>query len=61
MNPNSAIHREVFADRRRKFMAAIGEAVAILPSAPVALRSGDVEFIYRQDNDLYYLTGFDEP
>jgi Xaa-Pro aminopeptidase len=42
-------------------MAAIGDALAILPSAPVAVRSADVEFIYRQDNDFYYLTGFAEP
>src|SRR5580704_15540826 len=42
-------------------MQAIGGAVAILPSAPVAIRSGDVEFVYRQDNDFYYLTGFSEP
>jgi Xaa-Pro aminopeptidase len=53
---------EIFAERRRRFMEAIGpDAVAVLPSAPVATRSGDVEFIYRQDNDLYYLTGFTEP
>jgi Xaa-Pro aminopeptidase len=32
-----------------------------MPSAPVSVRSGDVEFIYRQDNDFYYLTGFAEP
>ncbi len=31
------------------------------PARPVALRSGDVEFTYRQDNDFYYLTGFGEP
>ncbi len=42
-------------------MDALGGAVAILPSAPVSIRSGDVEFIYRQDNDFYYLTGFAEP
>jgi Xaa-Pro aminopeptidase len=42
-------------------MEAIGDALAILPSAPVAIRSADVEFIYRQDNDFYYLTGFAEP
>src|SRR5579862_3992960 len=42
-------------------MAEIGAAAAIMPSAPVAVRSGDVEFIYRQDNDFYYLTGFAEP
>jgi Xaa-Pro aminopeptidase len=35
--------------------------VAILPSAPVSVRSNDVEFVYRQDSDFYYLTGFAEP
>jgi Xaa-Pro aminopeptidase len=53
---------EIFADRRRRFLNAIGSgAVAIMPSAPVSVRSGDVEFVYRQDNDFYYLTGFAEP
>ena len=58
----AVINAEIFADRRRRFLNAIGSgAVAIMPSAPVSLRSGDVEFIYRQDNDFYYLTGFAEP
>ena len=53
---------DLFADRRRRFLEAIGpDAIAIVPAAPVAVRSGDVEFIYRQDNDFYYLTGFAEP
>lgn len=52
---------EVFKQRRARFMAEIGAAVAILPSAPLAVRSNDVEFVYRQDNDFYYLTGFAEP
>jgi Xaa-Pro aminopeptidase len=56
------INADIFADRRRRFLNAIGSgAVAIMPSAPVSVRSGDVEFIYRQDNDFYYLTGFAEP
>ena len=42
-------------------MAAIGGGVAVLPSAPISVRSNDVEYIYRQDNDFYYLTGFTEP
>ncbi len=47
---------------RCSFMTQIAPgATAILPSAPVAIRSGDVEFIYRQDSDFYYLTGFAEP
>jgi Xaa-Pro aminopeptidase len=58
-NPNG--RAEIFMERRARFMAEIGAAVAILPSAPVAVRSNDVEFVYRQDNDFYYLTGFAEP
>ena len=51
-----------FRARRKRVMEAIAPgATAILPSAPVAIRSGDVEFIYRQDSDFYYLTGFTEP
>jgi len=58
----AVINAEIFGDRRRRFLNAIGSgAVAIMPSAPVSVRSGDVEFIYRQDNDFYYLTGFAEP
>ncbi len=35
--------------------------VAIFRSPPVAIRSHDVEYPFRQDNDLLYLTGFPEP
>jgi Xaa-Pro aminopeptidase len=58
----ASTNADIFADRRRRFLDAIGPgAIAIMPSAPVAVRSGDVEFIYRQDNDFYYLTDFAEP
>lgn len=50
-----------YAERRAAFTAAMGDAVAIFPAAPLATRSNDVEYRYRQDNDLYYLTGFPEP
>lgn len=40
----------------------VGEdGIVILPSAPVRVRSRDVEYRYRQDSDFYYLTGFAEP
>ncbi|MCX8073471.1 MAG: aminopeptidase P N-terminal domain-containing protein [Candidatus Binatia bacterium] len=53
---------EVYADRRRRFMEQIGaNAAALFVAAPVALRSHDVEYPYRPDNDLLYLTGFPEP
>src|SRR6185369_3275130 len=52
---------EVYARRRREFMSRMEGGVAILRSAPVAVRSHDVDYPYRQDNDLLYLTGFAEP
>lgn len=43
-------------------MSMVGEdGVAILPAAPVRMRSRDVEYRFRQDSDFYYLTGFAEP
>ena len=51
-----------FARRRKQLMDMVGPGgIAILPSAPVRLRSRDVEYRYRQDSDFYYLSGFDEP
>lgn len=53
---------EVFARRRRRFLEALGDgAVAIVPAAPEAVRSHDVEYRYRQHSDFQYLTGFPEP
>src|SRR5215470_17455938 len=51
----------MYADRRKALMAQLEGGVAVLPSAPVAIRNNDVEHEYRQDSDFYYLTGFDEP
>lgn len=42
-------------------MSRMEGGVAILRAAPVSVRSHDVEYPYRQDNDLLYLTGFPEP
>lgn len=49
-----------FAERRRRALGRI-QGAAIFPSAPVTIRNSDVEHEYRQDSDLYYLTGFTEP
>ena len=60
-----ACHQELYARRRALFidrMLAHGPgAVAVLPAAPVFVRNNDVDHEYRQDSDLFYLTGFDEP
>jgi len=53
--------RATYAGRRRAFMSKMERGVAILRAAPVSVRSHDVDYPYRQDNDLLYLTGFAEP
>ena len=35
--------------------------IAILPTAPEALRNGDAHYSFRFDSHFHYLTGFDEP
>lgn len=51
----------MFKRRRDAFMQAIETGVALIPSAPVAHRTADQDYDYRQDSDFYYLTGFNEP
>lgn len=50
-----------YAARRNQLLETLGHGVVVLPSAPLAIRNNDVEHEYRQDSDVYYLTGFDEP
>lgn len=51
-----------FKRRRRQLMKRMKRrSVALIASAPAALRNRDVEFPYRQDSDFAYLTGFNEP
>lgn len=48
--------------RRRQLMKMTGPgSIIIQPGAPVARRNNDVDYPYRQDSDLYYLSGFGEP
>src|SRR6185503_18015795 len=51
---------DVFAGRRRRLLEAI-QGVAIFFAAPVTVRNNDVQHEYRQDSDLFYLTGLGEP
>jgi Xaa-Pro aminopeptidase len=58
-------HSELYGKRRNAFLEAIAKAgedsIALFSSAPVFTRNNDVEHEYRQDSDLFYLTGFAEP
>ena len=50
-----------YRQRREKLMSKIGNGTAIFRSAPMAVMHNDVEYVFRQDSDFYYLTGFNEP
>ena len=50
-----------FERRRKNFVEKMGDGVAVFPSAPAAVRSNDTDYEYRQDSDLYFLSGFEEP
>jgi len=53
-----------YAERRARLidqMQARGGGIAIIPTAPEALRNNDADFPYRHDSYFYYLTGFTEP
>ena len=51
-----------FAQRRKGLMDQIGDdAIAIIPSSELLIRNRDAEFVFRQDSDFLYLTGFNEP
>jgi len=57
-----SISKQEFARRRKELMAMMEpNSIAIVPAAPERTRSRDTEHHYRQDSDLYYLSGFAEP
>jgi Xaa-Pro aminopeptidase len=58
----TGISAQAYARRRRQLMRMAGDdAILVLPSAPERIRSRDTHYPYRQDSDLWYLTGFGEP
>jgi Xaa-Pro aminopeptidase len=50
-----------FIERRRRFVEAIGDGLAIIPAAAETVRNNDVHHTFRQHSDFFFLTGFDEP
>lgn len=54
------MNEQHYFHRRQKLLEQMEEGIAIIASAPHALRSNDTEYSYRQNSDFYYLCGFDE-
>lgn len=55
------VNIDEFKQRRAQLLAQMGEGVAIIPTAPEAIRNRDSHYPYRFDSYFYYLTGFKEP
>lgn len=49
------------AGRRARLLSTIGDAVAVLPTAPEQVRNADCLYPFRADSSFIYLTGFAEP
>ncbi len=51
-----------FQNRRQQLLNQLPEnSIAVLPAAQRQRRNGDVDHMFRQDSNFWYLTGFDEP
>ncbi|WP_296751655.1 aminopeptidase P N-terminal domain-containing protein [Thiobacillus sp.] len=51
----------VYANRRARLAAALGDGIAIVATAPEVPRNRDTHYPYRHDSYFYWLTGFAEP
>lgn len=62
MTATPTISRNEYAKRRQQVLAQIGTgSIAIIHSSTLKTRNHDAEYVFRQDSDFYYLTGFNEP
>ncbi len=53
---------QIHESRRSRFMEAMEEgAAALIVSQPELIRNNDTMYEYRQNSDLFYLSGFEEP
>ncbi|MFS4458764.1 aminopeptidase P family protein [Bdellovibrio sp. HCB2-146] len=55
------IDMKIFAERRKKVAAEIAGGALVVASHPEHIRNHDVHYPYRQDSNLFYLTGWEEP
>ncbi len=51
----------LYQQRRARLLQQMQRGIAIVPTAPEALRNGDAHYPFRFDSHFHYLTGFDEP
>lgn len=51
----------LYQQRRAHLLQHMQRGIAVIPTAPEALRNGDAHYPYRFDSHFHYLTGFEEP
>jgi Xaa-Pro aminopeptidase len=58
----SSVAASEYKRRRRQLMSMMSPgSIAIIPGAQPARRNRDIQYLFRQDSDFFYLTGFVEP
>ena len=55
------VSRDVYAQRRARLAARLGDGALVLYGGELRTRSNDTEFRFRPDSDFHYLTGLREP
>jgi len=53
--------KDIFAWRRQQLLDKMEDGVAVLTSSTTSVSNAPSDYVFRPDNDFYYLTGFDEP
>ncbi len=60
--PQDYLSKEFHKDRREQLRKKLPQnSVAVVFANPVRNRSNDIDFVYHQDPNFYYLTGYKEP
>ena len=52
---------DLYQQRRSRLLQQMQRGIAVIPTAPEALRNGDAHYPYRFDSHFHYLSGFEEP
>ncbi|MCG3173921.1 MAG: Xaa-Pro aminopeptidase [Myxococcota bacterium] len=61
MNHHWTFDAAIFQRRRQRIFGAMGPGALLLHSPPEPVRSHDTHYKFRQNSDLMYATGFNEP
>ncbi len=58
----NTLNQAEFASRRQALLDQLADNSAVLiQSATMVSRNSDVDYLFRQDSNFYYFTGFNEP